>query len=54
MGGKIKPCPFCGGETYIDNDTNDIFVIVCDECYSEGTPCDTEAEAIEAWNKRTG
>lgn len=60
---KLKKCPFCGGEAEATemqdtwyNDTMHWY-ICCSKCscclggYGEFT---TEAEAIEAWNKRVG
>ena len=55
---KLKPCPFCGrrgeirsfkGSDYKVECTNNF----CQASYMIGMDFDTEAEAIEAWNRRT-
>ena len=50
---KLLPCPFCGGEatTYVAYD--DGYYVCCDECGCGLPVYITEADAIEAWNKRT-
>lgn len=62
---ELKPCPFCGskGEMRCDKkpDMNGYFVYSyvvdcsrfdCPASYMIGNDFDTEAEAIEAWNRR--
>ena len=64
---ELKPCPFCGGEVYVAKieprlyrpSCNHPCSVVCYNCdlyfgYDEdyGGEFDTEAEAIEAWNRR--
>lgn len=52
----LKPCPFCGGEpmrlmrTYTM--PSETYLVYCQDCNAEGQPCRTEAEAVEAWNRR--
>lgn len=55
---ELLPCPFCGGDArlgisgdYGDGDPQ----VHCDnlQCRISGPYCDTEAEAIAAWNLRT-
>ena len=48
---ELLPCPFCGGEA---NTWDGVYMwyVVCKECGAAGSPCLTEAEAIEAWNSR--
>jgi Lar family restriction alleviation protein len=51
---KMKPCPFCGGEPFVEDSARkeEIIVIQCQECFGEGPIGETKAEAIGAWNKR--
>lgn len=55
---KLKPCPFCGGKSWvlkIPNESNKKYVVVCkdDDCgASLGNYSETREEAINAWNKR--
>lgn len=57
---ELKHCPFCGGKAYISQedcygyDDND-YMVFCDNCglqFGFTMQYDTEAEAIEAWNRR--
>ncbi|MBZ3691033.1 Lar family restriction alleviation protein [Phyllobacterium calauticae] len=59
----LKPCPFCGGEGYIQNHIDLMFFASCRDCYccvGEGYDRDampehlfnTEEAAREAWNTR--
>ena len=51
---ELKPCPFCGG-TNIAVAKEDEWEVMCMDCYANVGACFsyyTEAEAIEAWNKR--
>ena len=62
---KLKPCPFCGDkkapnvmpDEEIDGSDNGQFVVCCSMCFggcgATSGYCDTEEEAIEAWNRRT-
>lgn len=60
---ELKPCPFCGGEAEINphsfwnekekDFTDKTFGVVCGECQTSGNQFyGTEAEAVEAWNRR--
>lgn len=52
---QLKPCPFCGGEAniYQMHFWGTTYTCECSDCGIETKPMDTEAEAIEAWNRRT-
>lgn len=48
---NLLPCPFCGSKPTIFQ--GELYEIQCRECWRAGTwLCNTEAEAIEAWNTR--
>ena len=47
----LEPCPFCGGEAETWDGAGP-WHVVCTECGTIGSPCLSEAEAIEAWNTR--
>lgn len=49
---KLKPCPFCGGDKVRVKSREDDHWAHCKPCFAEGPMCETEAEAIAAWNKR--
>lgn len=49
---ELKPCPFCGGEAKVRVWGDGLGVTVeCQLCYTHKHR-DTEAEAIEVWNRR--
>lgn len=61
---KLKPCPFCGGDAYVQEDDSRFFA-ACSNCFcnvGEGyDPCAmpdhcfyTKDAAVEAWNTRHG
>lgn len=60
MSDELKPCPFCGGEAVleIDHDTIqpdapiDWKRVRCNNCNIRTTWRKSEADAIEAWNRR--
>ena len=61
MSEELKPCPFCGSkEVYTQTFTiggisnNWLWNVKCTEqgCFAEGPICNSEKEAISAWNRR--
>ena len=56
---KFEDCPFCGSD---EIDTWDklsgagktVFYAFCCSCLCAGPTADSEAEAIDAWNRRAG
>ena len=54
MTNELKPVRCgCGGEAvvYVTHWWGKCYVCQCDDCGMSTKPCDTEAEAITAWNK---
>lgn len=53
---NAKPCPFCGSSdiTLRSEPFWNLFVVSCHHCYVQNRGYETEEEAVEAWNKRTG
>ncbi len=51
----LKTCPFCGSKAKIDQPTRSAtgWQVFCTKCPAVATVCDTEADAVEAWNQRT-
>lgn len=56
---ELKPCPFCGGvgcviKTDFIGYLEDFYHVVCIDCNAEmvNFKYRTEADAIEAWNRR--
>ena len=47
---KLLPCPFCGGETKIDNRGQYGYGIVCISCGAKSPDFQTETNAIKSWN----
>ena len=56
---ELRPCPFCGGEAFVQkfrmDDTGRFFIsVVCRVCFAQTGHHTKEAYAIEAWNRRAG
>ncbi len=60
---KLKPCPFCGGESVVH--VGDGIRVICKKCgvmtkclvdgYAQGRPTGGAIESVvKAWNKREG
>lgn len=48
-----EKCPFCGWAGEIETDCQfGPWTVKCPDCFAEGPPELTEAEAIAAWNRR--
>ena len=47
---ELLPCPFCGGETKIDNRGQYGYGIVCISCGAKSPDFQTETNAIKSWN----
>ena len=65
MSREIKACPFCGGEAVKAShhrgypgawENHQDHWIYCDaaDCFAHVGMCETEEEAITAWNRRAG
>jgi Lar family restriction alleviation protein len=60
MNNKLKPCPFCGGKVYIDNEDcygyeHIDFFVHCDNCslqFGFASQLETDEEVAKAWNTR--
>lgn len=57
MSEELKPCPFCGGEAKTKSSVDvfgheGFFSVLCRKCYVRTGCYETEAEVIEAWNRR--
>lgn len=54
---ELKPCPFCGGEAFLEKHHNrfiDWWIVGCTQCNIKqcGRIYEFPFEAIEAWNRR--
>lgn len=58
MSEELKRCPFCGGEAFLwdEREFHDHkgWFAMCGDCDASGDTKPTQAEAIAAWNTRTG
>ena len=58
---ELKPCPFCGGEAFLNFDPEAVedtfgrkwaFNVFCGNCCATTGICWSKEQAIEAWNRR--
>lgn len=49
---ELKPCPFCGGEAYISDDSDAMYMVHCYECKAELGYFKSGDEAVKKWNRR--
>ena len=48
----MKPCPWCGSESFfVDQDENGWYV-ECNGCLSQGPRAETQEKAEKVWNRR--
>lgn len=54
MQSELKPCPFCGWATGLSvfDGGDQPYWVECPDCCAQGSPEETKAEAITAWNTR--
>lgn len=50
---KLKPCPFCGGQTDMATGIGD-YRVICKNCGAATASASTRGAAVKAWNKRNG
>lgn len=49
----LLPCPFCGGAGFVEGPALGCdWHVYCDDCGASGADCQSEAQAITAWNTR--
>lgn len=57
MANELKPCPFCGGNRPLLNESltnfyEEVYYVICEDCQCRGKSCRCKEKAIEAWNRR--
>ena len=53
MTDKLKPCTFCGGKPYFENEGSDYgFYAVCSRCGCWTGALRTKDESLKRWNNR--
>ena len=50
---KLKPCPFCGSDDVVVEETYTSGYVRCRDCGAEGGFRYSHDEAVAAWNRRT-
>jgi len=50
---KLKPCPFCGGDSLIGKTQFERNFVICSCCHATATTRDEVLDAITDWNHRT-
>lgn len=51
---SLKPCPFCGGDTFISGFDSTACVAYCGSCKAQGSAYLSREGARLAWSKRPG
>ena len=54
---ELKSCPHCNGNgriVSVSGFKSDRYRAVCEECGASTRECETEQEAVSAWNMRAG
>lgn len=54
---EFKHCPHCNGSgriVSVSGFKSDRYRVVCEECGASTRECETEQEAVSAWNRREG
>lgn len=54
MSAEVKKCPFCKGQPtpwVMENSFGNRYVN-CETCNAQGPACDSDEQAITAWNRR--
>lgn len=49
---EVKPCPFCGSEDVRHDSAMGFPYLFCAKCDAYGPPAQSDAHAVEAWNRR--
>lgn len=49
MDDQQRACPYCGGKASIGGLLT--LSAICEDCEASGPLCDTEAEAVDKWNR---